>query len=86
MNQRAIVILTAAIGVLSAFLPWLSAPFLGSVAGTDGTDGWLVVGLFGVAALMAFAGVPQLTPGRRTVLVLLGLAAGAIAIWKITGI
>jgi len=84
MNQRAIVILTAAVGVLTAFLPWLSAPFLGSVAGTDGTDGWIVVGVFGVAALLAFAGTPQLTPGRRTVLVLLGLAGAAIAIWKIT--
>ncbi|MBK7129487.1 MAG: hypothetical protein IPM74_06765 [Crocinitomicaceae bacterium] len=57
-KQRLFVVIAAAVGIISAFLPWARVSMFGysaSVNGIDGGDGWLSIGLFGVAAGLAIA-------------------------------
>lgn len=57
-KQRLFVVIAAAVGVISAFLPWARVSMFGysaSVNGIDGGDGWLSIGLFGAAIGIALA-------------------------------
>lgn len=60
-KQRLFIAIAGAVGVIAAFLPWISAtmPFFGtvSVSGISGMvgDGWITLGLSGAAAGLAIA-------------------------------
>ncbi len=54
-NQRKFILITAAIGVISMFLPWLSWPFGGSVNGMHG-EGIIVFLCFTVCGVLGFLG------------------------------
>lgn len=79
-------ILVAAIGVVSAFLPWITLPIIGSKSGVDGTDGWIAVGMFGVAAIIALAGPSVMGSGRRTWFGILGILGLGLGLWKISDV
>ena len=53
-KQRLAILITAAVGALSTFMPWAKAPIVGSVPGTEIEDGlgWISFGLFGTFFLM----------------------------------
>jgi hypothetical protein len=58
-KQRLFIVIAAAVGILSAFLPWARVSMFGmsvSANGMDGGDGWLSLGLFAAAAGLAIAG------------------------------
>jgi hypothetical protein len=54
-KQRIIIIVIAGLGMLATFMPWIKAPIIGSVNGTDG-DGWITLVLFAVALVMSLLG------------------------------
>jgi hypothetical protein len=76
-SQRVVLMVAAAAGMLGTFLPWVNIPIRGSVAGTEG-DGWITLGLFAIALVVALSGVPGL--GRRICMGLAGVAASAIGV------
>lgn len=54
-KQRLFIAVAAALGVVSAFLPWATVSFFGmsaTVSGTQGGDGWISLALFATAAGM----------------------------------
>ena len=53
-KQRLAILITAAVGALSTFMPWAKAPIVGSIPGTDFEDGqgWISFGLFGIAIVL----------------------------------
>lgn len=54
--QRIGVGLAAAAGVLATFLPWVTAPIVGTVRGTSGPDGWITLAMFVPALVLSFLG------------------------------
>jgi hypothetical protein len=60
-KQRLAILITAAVGALSTFMPWAKAPFIGSVPGTEIEDGlgWISFGLFGIAIVLCLLGDKQ---------------------------
>jgi hypothetical protein len=55
-KQRLFMLIAAGIGALACFLPWVNAPILGAVAGTQGSDGYVCLGLFVGAGALALLG------------------------------
>ena len=53
-KQRLAILITAAVGALSTFMPWVKAPIIGSVPGSDFDNGlgWISFGLFAVAIVL----------------------------------
>jgi len=84
-KQRMFIVVAAVIGVVSCFLPWVNAPIVGAISGTQGTDGWIVLGLFGVAAGLSLLGerAQPMATGPGVVAGALGAIAAGIGLWKI---
>jgi hypothetical protein len=85
--QRTWVGLAAAAGMLATFLPWINAPFLGSVAGTAG-DGWITLVMFLVVLLLVLVG-DRTAPVTKPIAVatsVLGVGGAGIGIWKIASL
>jgi uncharacterized protein YacL len=58
-KQRKYVLIAAAIGVVSLFLPWVKVSFFGatgSVNAMNGSSGYFVLALFVVSGIMAYRG------------------------------
>jgi hypothetical protein len=85
--RRFSLLAASCIGGLGTFLPWVKAPIIGTVAGTQGPDGWISLGLFAVVATLAYRGESrnEMTHGAKLGSAIIGGIAGAIAIWKIVG-
>ncbi len=75
-KQRKFVLIAAAVGVISMFLPWFSIPFFGSINGMHGS-GFLVFICFAGAGVLAFMG--DQTKGLDTTFWFITLACGALA-------
>jgi hypothetical protein len=85
--QRTWVGLAAAAGMLATFLPWINAPFLGSLAGTAG-DGWITLAMFLVVLLLVLGG-DRTAPVAKPIAVatsVLGVGGAVIGIWKIASL
>jgi len=84
--QRIWIVALAGVGMLSAVLPWVQAPMIGSVSGMDGSDGWVVIAVFGIALLFGLVGnrAAPLGFGARIGTALFGGGGAALAIWKIS--
>lgn len=54
--QRLSIVVAAALGMLTIFLPWYYLPVIGAVLGTHDESWWIVVALFIPALLLAFSG------------------------------
>jgi predicted small secreted protein len=80
-KQRKFVLIAAALGLISCFLPWFKASFMGISAASanalDGTGGIIVLIGFGVAGVLAFLGDQKTTMSKTAWLGVLG--AGALA-------
>lgn len=86
-TQRTLMVVAAAAGIVSAFLPWVSMGII-SVSGVDGADGWLVIGLFGVPLIVGLAGGKHtpLSGGARASAILCGALGGALGVWKLADV
>jgi hypothetical protein len=86
MNPFRIVIAVLALaGAAGTFLPWVSAPFVGSFDGTAGNaPGWITSGLFVVSAVLALATGPKrpLTALFAGLCAAPALAGGAYALYQ----
>lgn len=84
-KQRIFILLLAVIGIISVFLPWVSAPVYGSVNGFDFDTGKLMIAMYAVTVALVLLG------DRKSCLagawfyssLLLPFAAGAIALSNI---
>jgi hypothetical protein len=65
------------------FLPWVHAPVLGALAGTQG-DGWITLAIFTVALAVAIAGADVLA--GRVCIGCAGAAAAAVGVYDATNI
>ena len=83
-KQRLAILITAGLGGLATFMPWIKAPIIGSVSGTQG-DGWITLMLFAVAIVLSLMNdrSKMLVGGLRLVAVIPPLIAAAIGIQKI---
>jgi hypothetical protein len=86
-SQRTMVAIAAAAGIASAFMPWVSMGML-SVSGTDGSDGWIVIGIFSVALIMALAGAKDapMRGGGRGAVITMGILGAALGGWKLSDV
>ncbi|NBT35743.1 MAG: DUF4339 domain-containing protein [Betaproteobacteria bacterium] len=85
--QRAGLGVAAIIGALTTFMPWLTAPIVGTVYGTAG-DGWGTLALFIPALVLTWRG-DRLQPiggVKRFVAAVPPAIASMIGIWKIVDI
>ena len=84
--QRAALGAAAILGALSTFMPWLSAPVIGTVYGTAG-DGWITLVLFIPCLAFAWLGdrLIPLEGWRQFAASIPPAIAGMIGIWKIVG-
>ncbi|MBN1637746.1 MAG: hypothetical protein JW866_02175, partial [Ignavibacteriales bacterium] len=89
-KQKLVILIIAAVGAISTFLPWAKVEFGGSISinGTNGGDGWITFGLFAVAGAMAFLGdkTKPLSGIYKTITLITGLIASVIGILNIVNI
>ncbi len=86
-SQRVQLAVAAAAGIVSGFLPWVSLGIL-SVSGTDGTDGWIVIGIFAVALICALTGTKEaaLQGGGRGASIAMGVLGALMGAWKLSDV
>jgi len=87
-KQKIALIVAAAIGMLSIFLPWANVPLLGSISGTSSNIGWIMFVLFGITlAVILFLGDRKKAVDQKDLKQIAGIIAPAaiaalIAIWQ----
>ena len=83
-DQRLAIILLSAIGMATAFMPWVKMPVFGYVPGTD-NGGWLIFALYFVVFILAFIGdrARDLAGIKFYIAISLSLVAAGIGVWKI---
>jgi hypothetical protein len=81
-RQRGAVAICSTVGMFGTFLPWVQAPFLGSVNGARG-DGWITFGLFTVALVLSLAGKRPFARPEQFVAALCAVGAAGLGGWKI---
>lgn len=89
-KQRLFVVVAGAIGIIAAFLPWASAdlgPFGSiSVSGTDGGDGWILIGLCAAAVGLAVSQGDrnaELPANMKKAVAGVGAAATALMLYEV---
>ena len=83
-KQRLVILISAALGMIATFLPWVNAPILGSIAGTKG-DGWFTFVLYLIPLVIALIG-KQIEPIKAPIIytaVIPSVIASIVGIWKI---
>ena len=87
-KQRLGILIAAAAGMLGSFLPWVSVPFLGSISGIRGSDGWINLVIFAIPLIMALIGNKEsiLDGTKLYVAVLFGAIGAGMGIWKIVDV
>ena len=85
--QRAGLGVAAIVGALTTFMPWLSAPIVGTVYGTAG-DGWITLALFIPALVLTWLGdrLQPISGSKRFLAAIPPAIASLIGIWKIVGL
>jgi hypothetical protein len=83
-KQRLAIVIAAGIGMLATFMPWVKAPFVGSINGTA-ADGWTTFFLFGVAVVIALLNdrTTRITGNTFYAAIAGPGAATLFALWKI---
>lgn len=84
-KQRLGILIAAICGMGAIFLPWVNAPFIGSLPGTAGNDGWIAFGFFGIAFLLPLTGDRRqaLNNVKKITAIVAGGIVGLIAILKV---
>jgi hypothetical protein len=85
--QRIIVAISAGIGVICTFLPWVQVPLFGSVNGTEleSARAWVALTLCSAVLLVALLGTAgePLSGSVALLCALAGVATSGIAVWTI---
>jgi len=85
-KQKLLILVTASLGAFSSFLPWVSG--FATVIGVQGPDGWISMGLFAPAIVLAVK-APRHLPmvgGERLAAVICAGLAGLVAFLKIVSL
>ncbi|MBN1637747.1 MAG: hypothetical protein JW866_02180 [Ignavibacteriales bacterium] len=86
-RQKLVILIIAAIGAISTFLPWATVKFYSSISinGTNGGDGWITFGLFAVAGVLSFLGdrTKPLKGTYKIMTAIIGVVAAIIGILNI---
>ncbi|MDQ3367061.1 MAG: hypothetical protein M3680_16680 [Myxococcota bacterium] len=83
-KQRIWIAAICGVGLLTAFMPWVTMMGIVGVTGMDFGQGWVVLALFGAALAVALTGARAyaLDGARRGILGVIGAAAVGFAVWK----
>lgn len=83
-DQRLAIILLAAVGMSTTFMPWLKIPVYGYEMGTQ-YEGWITLGLFLAIFILGFLGdKDNVHSGMRLYgIIFLSLVAAVIGVWNI---
>ena len=83
-KQRLAILIVAGLGALATFMPWVKAPYVGTINGTKG-DGWITLVLFAVPLVMSLLNdkTKALKGGLLYGAIIPSVVAGAIGVWKI---
>lgn len=83
-QQRKNILIICAIGMFSVFMPWVHAPIVGSLSGSQG-DGWFVFGFFAIAAVIAYYkdNTKPLSGNRIRDINAMGALAIMFGVWKL---
>lgn len=83
-DQRLSILILAAVGMATAFMPWVKMPIFGYVPGTD-NGGWVIFALFMVVFILAFIGdrSRDLAGMKFYSAIFLSLVAAGFGVWKI---
>lgn len=88
-KERMIISIVSALGMLATFMPWINAPIVGSINGSQG-DGWITFIIFAIPLLISLRGDTTKKIENRY-FVEFGVSvpcvlAGLFGIWKIVNI
>lgn len=83
-KQRLAILILAGLGVTATFLPWVKAPILGAINGTEG-DGWITLVLFAIPLVISLLNdkATKIEGGPLFGAIIPSLVAGVIGIYKI---
>lgn len=83
-QQRLIILIISALGILATFMPWATVPIVGSINGSQG-DGWITLILFAIGLIPIFLGdrANKLGKGGLFTTSCFSLLSAAFAVWKI---
>ena len=83
-KQRLGIIVTAGLGILATFLPWVKAPIVGSIYGTNG-DGWITLILFAIPMTIGLLNdkTKPINGGLLFIAIVTSIIAAIIGIQKI---
>ena len=86
-KQRLAILIVAGLGALAAFMPWVKAPIVGKINGTEG-DGWITLVLFAVPLVISLLKdkTKALKGGLLYGAIIPSLVAGAIGLFDINSI
>jgi hypothetical protein len=86
-KQRLAILIAAGLGALATFLPWVKAPIVGTINGTEG-DGWITLVLFSVPLVISLLNdrTKAVKGGILYGAIIPSIIAGIIGIWKIIDI
>lgn len=86
-DQRLGIAILSALGMLTAFMPWVKLPVLGYVLGTE-HSGWITFGILSIPFILAFIGnrSQPLKEGKLYVALGAAIIAAGIGIWEIFGL
>lgn len=86
-KQKLVIVIIAAIGTISTFLPWATIKFYNSISinGTNGGDGWISLGLFAIAGILSIIGdkTKPLNGTYKIIIAIVGVIAAIIGILNI---
>ncbi|MBN2571990.1 MAG: hypothetical protein JXA68_07670 [Ignavibacteriales bacterium] len=86
-KQKLVIIIIAALGVVSTFLPWATVKLYASISinGTNGGDGWITLGLFAIAGTLSLIGDRKrpLNGTYKIITMVAGLVAAVVGILNI---
>lgn len=83
-KQRLAILILAGLGGFATFMPWVKAPFIGSINGTKG-DGWITLILYIIPVIISLLNdrTKALSGGLLYGAIVPAIIAGAIGLWKI---
>ncbi len=86
-KQRIALLIACGIGIIATFLPWVNAPFIGSVSGSAG-DGWFSFTFFTIAGIICLFGnrANMIKKGQVIAVIFFALLSVALGIWKLIDI
>jgi hypothetical protein len=83
-KQRLAILIASGLGALATFMPWVKAPIVGTISGTQG-DGWITLVLFAVSIVLSLMNdkTKKIEGSKLYGAIIPAVIAALVGIWKI---